>query len=295
MPSLIESGYVYIAQPPLYRVARKKVFQYIRSEKELDDYLFHLGMSDIELRRASHHTVISKEELKKVVQIIVELEQFIGSIERKGMPFKEFIHSRNAEGVYPKFLVNVGQTQRIAYIREELEEFKELDLQMQKQQFEDTMASIPEDERAKMTQTFFAKPLHYVEIYDDRRLDQIQEVLSQYELSLKQYSIAEGKIFDVIDESTKETPLYTLRELIDFLRENGRKGVELQRYKGLGEMNADQLWETTMDPKVRTLVKVTMEDAISADHMFSMLMGEEVAPRRAFIETHALSVKNLDV
>lgn len=295
MPMLIESGYVYIAQPPLYRVARKKVFQYIRSEKEMDEYLFQLGMSDVELRRASHHEPVGKEELKQIVQSITDLEQFISSVERKGMPFKEFLSNRNPEGLYPKYLVTVGQNTRIAYIREELEEMKELDLEMQKTQFETTMASIPEEERVKMSQTFFPKPLHYLELFDDKRLDAIMEHLAKHELSIKQYSLSEGKVLDVIDEQGKETALYTLKELVDFLRENGRKGVELQRYKGLGEMNADQLWETTMDPKIRTLVKVTMEDAISADHMFSMLMGEEVAPRRAFIETHALSVKNLDV
>jgi DNA gyrase subunit B len=295
MPMLIESGYVYIAQPPLYRVARKKVFQYIRSEKEMDDYLFQLGMSDVDLRRPSHHDPIAKTEIKELVQSIMDLESFINSVERKGLPFKEFLNNRNPEGLYPKYLVTVGDSSKVAYIREELEEMKIQDLEMQKTQFETTMASIPEEERAKMTQSFFAKPLHYVEIFDDKRLDAIMEHLSKHEFSIKQYSIAEGKVLDVIDESGKETPLYTLKELVDFLRENGRKGVELQRYKGLGEMNADQLWETTMDPKIRTLVKVTMEDAISADHMFSMLMGEEVAPRRAFIQTHALSVKNLDV
>jgi len=295
MPMLIESGYVYIAQPPLYRVARKKVFQYIRSEKEMDDYLFQLGMSDVDLRRPSHHEPIAKPEIKELVQSIMDLEAFINSVERKGLPFKEFLSNRNPEGLYPKYLVTVGDSSKVAYIREELEEMKIQDLEMQKTQFETTMASIPEDERVKMTQSFFAKPLHYVEIFDDKRLDAIMEHLSKHEFSIKQYSIAEGKVLDVIDESGKETPLYTLKELVDFLRENGRKGVELQRYKGLGEMNADQLWETTMDPKIRTLVKVTMEDAISADHMFSMLMGEEVAPRRAFIQTHALSVKNLDV
>ncbi len=94
---------------------------------------------------------------------------------------------------------------------------------------------------------------------------------------------------------TSKHRFHTLREVIDFLRVNGRKGIEIQRYKGLGEMNADQLWETTMDPAKRTLIKVTIPDVIAADYMFTMLMGEDVPPRRAFIEQHALSVKNLDI
>ena len=98
-----------------------------------------------------------------------------------------------------------------------------------------------------------------------------------------------------MEEGGIKTPIYTLKELIELLRKNGRKGIEIQRYKGLGEMNADQLWETTMDPAKRPLVQVTMPDAVAADHMFTMLMGDEVAPRRAFIESHALSVKNLDI
>ncbi len=100
---------------------------------------------------------------------------------------------------------------------------------------------------------------------------------------------------EVIDEDGKETSVFTLREGIDFLRVNGRKGIEIQRYKGLGEMNADQLKETTLDPEKRTLIRVTLPDAIAADHMFTMLMGEDVPPRRDFINKYALSVKNLDV
>ncbi|MBU6446599.1 MAG: DNA gyrase subunit B, partial [Verrucomicrobia bacterium] len=143
--------------------------------------------------------------------------------------------------------------------------------------------------------TFVPKPLAFMELYDVNRLIALQEKLSAYHLKLEQYLIANGELFEVLEEGGKATTWHTLRELIDAIRSNGRKGVEVQRYKGLGEMNADQLWETTMNPAVRTLVKVTLPDAIAADRMFSMLMGEEVEPRRAFIETHALSVKNLDI
>ena len=127
-------------------------------------------------------------------------------------------------------------------------------------------------------------------------LDDLEERLADFNFSFDQYIIADGKLFDIIDEEGHEaSDAITLKEAIDFLRANGRKGIEIQRYKGLGEMNADQLWETTMDPAKRTLMRVTLPDAIAADHMFTMLMGEDVPPRRAFIEQHALSVKNLDI
>jgi DNA gyrase subunit B len=142
---------------------------------------------------------------------------------------------------------------------------------------------------------FNIKSLGFVELFDSNRFKTIQEKLALYDLKLDQYLIASGELFEVREEGGKATMWHTLRELIDAIRTNGRKGVEVQRYKGLGEMNADQLWETTMNPAVRTLVKVTLPDAIATDRIFSMLMGEEVEPRRAFIETHALSVKNLDI
>ena len=127
------------------------------------------------------------------------------------------------------------------------------------------------------------------------RCNDLKGRLLAYDLALDDYIVADGKLFDIVEEKQKLTPIFTLKEGVDFFRANGRKGIEIQRYKGLGEMNADQLWETTMDPAKRTLVKVTIPDAIAADHMFTMLMGEEVPPRRAFIEHHALSVKNLDI
>lgn len=114
--------------------------------------------------------------------------------------------------------------------------------------------------------------------------------------TLEQYLVpSQTPIVVLIEESGRQTPLFTLKELIDFLRANGRKDIDIQRYKGLGEMNPDQLWETTMDPTKRTLVKVSLADVAATEHMFNILMGSEVPPRKAFIEKHALSVRNLDV
>ena len=141
---------------------------------------------------------------------------------------------------------------------------------------------------------FTSVRLNYIELYEEEYLKRLERKLKEFGFELAQYMIPDGVHIEVAEDSSTHL-FHTLKEVIEFLRVNGRKGIEIQRYKGLGEMNADQLWETTMDPDKRTLIQVTLPDAIAADHMFTMLMGDEVPPRRAFIEQHALSVKNLDV
>lgn len=295
MPQLIDNNYVYIAQPPLYRVSRKKVSRYIHSEREMDEYLLNLGISDITLRLASHKEPLEKDQVKALLYAILEVEQLIASIERKGIPFREFLQGQNENGHLPRFHVIMKGEHLFVYSSEEFAELKKQNEENQRAQHEETLASIPEEEQTEEMKEFTPRALSFVELYEEGKLKGLKEKLSDYSFALDQYVKAEGKLLDIIEEGEEETPVYTLKELIEFLRKNGRKGIEIQRYKGLGEMNADQLWETTMDPTVRTLIQVTMPDAVAADHMFTMLMGDEVAPRRAFIESHALSVKNLDI
>jgi DNA gyrase subunit B len=294
MPALIEHNYIYIARPPLFRVTRKKVSQYIHSEKEMDEYLLRLGISDLLIRPFGSEQSLDKEKTEKLMELILEVEAFIGGIERKGVPFRDFIAEKR-DGKYPQFQVILGN--KIEYVQtdEELVLLKKENENLQKQTHEETIASIPEEEVTDEMKNFIPKSLAFIELYDPNRLALLEEKLFSFGLHLEQYVVANGPLFDLLEEGNKSTMLTTLKEVIDAIRVNGRKGVEIQRYKGLGEMNADQLWETTMDPKMRTLVKVTLPDAIAADRMFSMLMGEEVEPRRLFIEQHALSVKNLDV
>ncbi len=289
MPALLENNFIYIAQPPLYRVTRKKVSKYIHSEKEMDDYLLGLGISDIHIRLAAHSDFLEKEELKKLLNVILEVENFIASVERKGVVFREFLAARNAEGNFPKYQVHLDDEVIFVYSKEDLNEFKIKDQEEQKRVFE----LIPEEERKG--RVFEPKPFHYLQLFEDDKVISIKNSLQSFSLAFEQYLTASGKILDIINENKEEKPVYTLREVVEMIRENGRKGMEIQRYKGLGEMNAEQLWETTMDPAVRTLIQVNLADAITADQMFSMLMGEEVKPRRMFIESHALSVKNLDI
>jgi DNA gyrase subunit B len=294
MPALVENNYIYIAQPPLYRVTRKKTSRYIHSEKEMDNYLLELGLSDLKLRIVNQTDLIQHEELKSLMEVILEAESFVGRIERKGIPFREFMAARNTNGELPRFQINLIDGAQFAYTPDEFEDLRIADESAQRIRFDETLASIPQEEVTPEMQTFYPKRVHFIELYEENYLEALIANLKTYNLELSHFNIAEGAILEAVDEN-EITQFFTLREVIDFIRENGRKGMEIQRYKGLGEMNADQLWETTMDPEKRTLIKITLPDVVAADHMFTMLMGEDVPPRRAFIEQHALSVKNLDV
>jgi len=290
MPALVENNHIYIARPPLFKVTRKKVGQYIHSEREMDEYLLNLGLSDILLRPAGEENSYDKEKTGKLMEAILEVESFIGNIERKGVPFREFVEAK-----YPQYQLMLGDTSKFLHTEADLVELKREDEELQKRTHEETLASIPPEEITEEMKSFTPKALAFVELYDPNRLRALQEKLAPFQLKLEQYIIASGPLFELLEEGNKKLPLNTLKEVIDAVKANGRKGVEIQRYKGLGEMNADQLWETTMNPALRTLVQVTLPDAIAADRMFSMLMGEVVEPRRLFIEQHALSVKNLDI
>jgi DNA gyrase subunit B len=261
----------------------------------MDDYLLKLGHSDVQIRLAGHSDVLDKEQVEELLHAIREVEAFIGSVERKGIPFREFLQGKDEQGRLPKFQVTLGDQSRFVYSEEEFIDIKKQDEESQRERHEIKIASIPDEEKTEEICLFRAKSIPCIELFEGEKLEKLRQHLGVFHFGFDQYLVAEGKLFDILNEEGAETPIYTLKEGIEFLRTNGRKGVEIQRYKGLGEMNADQLWETTMDPTKRTLLQVSMPDAIAADHMFTMLMGEDVPPRRAFIEQHALSVKNLDI
>ncbi|NGX61285.1 MAG: DNA gyrase subunit B [Chlamydiae bacterium] len=293
MLPLIENEFIYIAQPPLYKVSRKKQSRYITSEREMDDYLLELGCKDINFYLGDAEEPLDGEKAKELVDLILNVEIFITSVERKAIPFREFLDAKDSSGNYPRYLL--ADQGKLVYFEDEFLEIASQHEKEQRQKHEETLSSIPEEEITDTMRSFRAKPLSFTELFKEESFSSLLSRLQAFGFSLDQYLIAEGKLLAVQEGEENPTDLFTLKELIDFLRIHGRKGIEIQRYKGLGEMNADQLWETTMDPAKRTLLQVKLPDAIAADHMFTMLMGEEVPPRRKFIEHHALSVKNLDI
>ncbi len=294
MPALVENNYIYIAQPPLYRVTRKKKSRYIHSEREMDNYLFELGLSDIGVTLAGDGAPLNEAAVSELLFTILDVEIYIARIEKKGVPFQEFLSMRSGEGILPQYLVTLGDEYKFLYTRDELLEMKSENEEMQRQQHEETIQGIPENEITEEMRAFHPKPLHVIELYEKESLESLQNRLGKYNFRLKDYIIGGHDLLEIRDESGPR-PFQTLKGVIEYMRQNGRKGIEIQRYKGLGEMNADQLWETTMDPAKRTLIRVALPDVVAADHMFTMLMGDEVPPRRAFIEQNALSVKDVDI
>lgn len=294
MPLLVENDFVYIAQPPLYRVTRKKTSRYIHSEREMDDYLLELGLSDLQMKRDGQ--MVDHDMLKPIAEAVLEIESFITRIERKGTPFREYLARRNEQGELPRFVAHLLEKDEYVSTDEELASLKRIFEEAERIRHEQTIASIPAEEVTPEMREFRPKGLAFTEFYDDVTWNDLQKHLQTVRCTLEEYLIPSSKeIFTLVESKDRETPLFTLKEFIDAVRVNGRRDIEIQRYKGLGEMNPEQLWETTMDPTKRTLVRVSMADLVACEHMFSMLMGEDVPPRRAFIEQHALAVKNLDI
>ncbi|QVE49047.1 DNA topoisomerase (ATP-hydrolyzing) subunit B [Chlamydia crocodili] len=276
MTALIENECIYIAQPPLYKVSKKKDFRYILSEKEMDNYLLTLGIGDSKLVFKNGDREISGEALDNFVKLILNVENFIVALEKKAVPFSEFLEMRKETSGYPLYYCppkSGKQGGRYFHSTEEKDQ---------------EILNSEDPDSVKV-----------IELYKIAVFAEIQEELRDYGLDIRHYLNPKDSEMVITNEDSKTLPYtcYTLKEVIDHLKTLGRKGIEIQRYKGLGEMNADQLWDTTMNPEQRTLVRVSLKDAVEADHIFTMLMGEEVPPRREFIENHALSVKmnNLDI
>lgn len=295
MPALIENNFVYIAQPPLYRVTRKKTSRYIHSEKEMDGYLVELGLHDVKVKIFNQEDFLTEEEKQTLLELFLEVEKFVLKMERKGVAFSSFLKAKK-QNIFPRFYLNLIEGHQFAYSENELLDWKQKEEQQQKISYEQKLASIPIEERIPDMEIFKPTGFNFVELYEEEELAYLIENLAQYGFKLEDYIDSMHPLLTFyLEEDEKE--IFSFKEIISFARENGRTGIEIQRYKGLGEMNADQLWATTMDPSTRTLLQVRLEDEkeFEIDRTFELLMGEDVPPRRAFIESHALSVKNLDI
>ncbi|MFA5007893.1 MAG: DNA topoisomerase (ATP-hydrolyzing) subunit B [Candidatus Omnitrophota bacterium] len=268
LPKLIEDGYIYLAQPPLYRIKRKDLEEYIHTEKDMNEIILKLGTKAAKLSKAGKSgKEFSEKEMEKIVNSLIELEKLNYSLERKGIAFKDYIEAVDEKKKkYPMYKVQVNSKTLFVFDDDELSDYKD------------------------------KEDLDSVEIFESYQIKEISAELVKQGLSLGDYLPQEKEKFILTnDEAKEEVKCKSLKTVLEEVKKIATKGMHIQRYKGLGEMNPEQLWESTMDPAKRTLVKVTLEDAVEADRIFTLLMGEEAEPRREFIQAHAHEVKNLDV
>ncbi len=292
MTELLERGYVYIAQPPLYKIKRRKREEYLESDVQLTRVLLELGMEEMQLVDNRNKEAFTPAQLKGILECLTEIEEIGKRLTRKGITLQEYLAHRHPKtGDFPLYRVTVDENgsreHHYVYTEEELRLFREnMERQLGRQLTIFTDDNEEDDSGAG---------LRWTEIFWASALAKQISFLEKKGLAPESLFAAEKPMYHLVDQGDIRIPVYSLQDFLNIVREHGRKGLAIQRYKGLGEMNPEQLWETTMDPERRKLQKVMLEDLVRADGTFTVLMGDEVAPRREFILDNALNVKNLDI
>ena len=296
MPELVKKGFVYIAQPPLYQIARKKRVRYVQDDNELNNILIELGAEDISLKHLKSRKKLNTKQLGEILDLLETLDKYSHSIKRHGGDFGDFIDQRKKTGELPVHLVKIrdGNDEEIHYFHSdrELAKFskKNADLNLFEggKETQDKAASAKSGNTRRGT---------HVELHESKPVQELLSKLSRKGLPMEHYSAQDKPLFE-LNEGNGEGrtyPLFSVSEILSTVIEIGRRGLQIKRFKGLGEMNPKELFETTMDPDTRKLLRIDLTDSVEAEEMFTKLMGEEVAPRRQFIEDNALNVRNLDI
>ncbi|HVT79755.1 MAG TPA: DNA topoisomerase (ATP-hydrolyzing) subunit B [Phycisphaerae bacterium] len=333
MPQLIKEGRVYIAQPPLYQVSRKKHVEYVKNEAAMRKTLAELGSDGTSLvirdKKGGEKSRLKGAELRKAMSLLEQLEEYGGIAERRGLRLQQLLKLRTENESLPTHRVILDGKEQFFYDEETYEAFAE------KNKLEEIEALIhavdtdenghadgngdpakPNGESPKKEKKFNKAELaekklqarkrleKNEELHENKKIEELIQALAAMDLPIEDYFLR----IEETDSGEKVRTRYAiengedtkieiagLSDIVDAIHKIAKHGIEIKRFKGLGEMNAEELWITTMDPQRRTLLRVTLEGASNAEAMFSTLMGENVERRRQFIEAHALEVKNLDV
>ncbi|MGM0465547.1 MAG: DNA topoisomerase (ATP-hydrolyzing) subunit B [Acidobacteriota bacterium] len=278
MPQLIELGHLYIAQPPLYKIKKGKSSNYIGNEKKFQQYLLDKICKDFSLRVKNKKKVYKGKELKDILKKIMGKKNDINGLERKNYPHFLISTLLNHEVSGTEYL---KQKDRMDEIHKELSE-KGIESVLSRDEEHGLYELIVKYRingmkmEAKVGMDLVTSP-RYQRLYEVHK--ELEEIRPPFEVINKQEPV------EIENEA----------RLLEYLREQAKKGISIQRYKGLGEMTPSQLWETTMDPEKRNLLRVSIQDAVKADQMFNILMGSDVESRRNFIDENALEAENLDI
>jgi len=287
MPELIERGYIYIAQPPLFKVKKGKTERYLKDDIALNEYLSDLAVEDVEVYVESAQTFVSGRRLLPILKKLIAFEGFIARFskkQREGGILRAFV---DEPGLGRDLLKNVAALKKIVANAK-----KTLSDAYPKATIALDIAEDEEHESNKVVCKVQTNGMAH-------SLELTHELVGSADFrelqKLAPSAIGLGRPPYKLKAKDAQEELPGTAELVRGILEIGKQGLGLQRYKGLGEMNPGQLWETTMNPETRSLMQVKLEDIAGVDDIFSILMGDEVEPRRDFIQQHALEVRNLDV
>ncbi|MDD5019668.1 MAG: DNA topoisomerase (ATP-hydrolyzing) subunit B [Candidatus Omnitrophica bacterium] len=288
LPKLIENGHIYIAQPPLYKIKRGNREEYIQTEEQMNQLMLDIGREGLKLTILSEKKTLNDPQFKELLECLVQFERFNIHLEKDGVDLSKLVANRHKNSKkIPIYVAKVEQDSHYLFSDAELAKLSE-SAKGDKEEFD------------------------YAEIYDAEDIEKILAKIEKLGIPAASY-FAQPKQKDGGGRSAKgaegsrkakpafrlsndvDVEFFALKDVLDHVKDLARKGMSIQRYKGLGEMNPQQLWETTMDPERRTILKVLLEDAIEADEIFTILMGDQVDPRRDFIEKNAHLVRNLDI
>jgi len=278
MPKLIEGGHLYIAQPPLYKISKGRSFQYIRDERSYEKYINKKISEEFQVKINKKKELLKGEQFRKFFQRIIAKKNYIQVLERKNFPY---------------FLIDILLHNDVSDI-EFLRDKKRVEAIRSLLTEKGIVSTMNKDEEHGLFELFVDFQINGMSVSCKVNFDLVK-------------SVEYRNLYKIHQELQGLNPPYTVlsngdavkidneAKLLDYLFQKGKKGIAIQRYKGLGEMAPKQLWETTMDPEERYLLQVSIQDAVEADKVFTVLMGDEVEPRRKFIEENALEAQNLDV
>ncbi len=300
MFQLVANGHVYVAQPPLFRVRAKNNTYYVQSEDAMKNQLLEKGLDDAIFEPGDGRQV-QGEDMEHLCYTLASMEEALIALERRGISLRAHAERADLEtGKLPVIHVFLGRQEYWFRGRVTLEQFlKEQEAQAGGELSVDDANATPEG-GAEVAGPEGGQPqLHITELHEVRTINAGLKELAKFGLDIQslipQERTGSQEARFILRRGESTTALEDLRGLPPAVRAAGEKGLHVTRFKGLGEMNPEELRETTLDPANRTLVQVTMHDLGAADEMFRVLMGDKVEPRREFIEKHALDVRNLDV
>ncbi len=334
MRKLVEAGYVYIARPPLFKVTQGKREQYVETEDDMNSTLTRLGLTRLSLRLPGTTEALPGDAPGAIIQNIRDCLRLCGTnLPRYGIKPAEFLQLRKEKETFPNYMVDIREngvtttyytwTQAetdtlVAEASERINARKAEAAALAAANASQEEASAEEEEPApaiepeKPAEQMVdedgnvidnaapepAKPLEDIQVVrlpEAAALEEIAAQLRERGLDIQTLYASDAPVAELIDTKGTVTSVTSLEALCDAVTATGSRGITIQRYKGLGEMSADELWETTMNPETRTMIQVTVQDAENADKTFDKLMGPNVAPRRQFIEENADKVLNPDI